>query len=58
MLPAISYQAAARRLRHYAGQIERYAAPTNPREQGRLTRAIHGASLYAQALSVRHRRVA
>lgn len=51
-----SYFAAGRRLRYYAAQIERYAAPASPRERAILTRAIHGASLYSRDLSARHRR--
>jgi len=51
-----SYLAAARRLRHYADLIERYAKPETPRERASLTRAIHDVSSYTRALSERHRR--
>jgi len=51
-----SYLAAARRLRHYADLIERYAKSETPRERASLTRAIHDVSSYTRALSERHRR--
>jgi hypothetical protein len=56
MLPITSYQAAARRLRHYADQIERNAKAATPREHANLTRAIYGASTYARLFAQRHRR--
>jgi hypothetical protein len=54
-LTARSYQAAARRLREIAVQLERYAAAEQPREKAALTRAVHGLTQMARVLSRRHR---
>lgn len=56
MLPQNSYLAAAKRLRAYASSLERLSRPTTPRELAALTRAIHGLSLFGQAMSAKHRR--
>jgi hypothetical protein len=40
-LRPVTYRAAARRLRHYASQLEQYARPADAHELAALTRAIH-----------------
>ncbi len=55
-LTRISYLAAARRLRHYADQIEHYAGARMPREIAARTRAIHGAASYTHRLAALNRR--
>lgn len=54
MIYARSYFATARRLRHFADLVERYAHPRTAREKQQLTRAIHGIAQFARALSARH----
>lgn len=54
MSPA-SYEAAARQLDKYAAKLRSRSDPQSPRERASLTSAIHGLSLFAQALSRRHR---
>lgn len=54
-LPPSSYEAAARKLDKFAADLRARKDPQSPREQGALTQTIHGLSLFAQALSRRHR---
>lgn len=53
-LTAASYAAAVRRLRQLLDLIEHYSDPQDVRQKQQLTRAIHGLSMSAQALSRRH----
>ncbi len=52
----ITYQAAARRLRQIADQLEKRCKPKTPRQKAALTSAIYGLSRYAQHLAQKHRR--
>ena len=54
-LPPSSYEAAARKLDKFAADLRERKDPQSPREKAALTSAIHGLSLFAQALSRRHR---
>lgn len=55
MLNPVTYQAAARRLRQIADQLEARCEPQTPRQKAALTSAVYGLSRYARQLSDRHR---
>jgi len=48
-------EAAARKLDRIAAKLRARSNPQTPREQAALTSTLHGLSLFAQALSRRHR---
>lgn len=50
-----SYEAAARKLETFARQLRERSNPQSPRDKASLTSAIHGLSLFGQALARRHR---
>jgi hypothetical protein len=56
MLKPVTYQAAARRLRKFADQIDARCTPKTPRQKAALTSAVYGLSRYGRQLAERHRR--
>lgn len=51
-----TYQAAARKLRTFADQLDARCKPMTPREKASLTSAVFGASRYSKRLADMHRR--
>ncbi|HAR46243.1 MAG TPA: hypothetical protein DCS05_08780 [Nitrospiraceae bacterium] len=56
MLNPTTYQAAARKLRKLADDLDMRCKPKTPREKAALTSTVHGLSRYAKNLADRHRR--
>ncbi len=55
-LKPITYQAAARRLRQIADQLDARCEPKTPRQKAALTSTVYGLSRYARHLAEKHRR--
>lgn len=55
-LKPITYEAAARRLRKIADQLESRCWPKTPRQKAALTSTVYGLSRYARHLAEKHRR--
>ena len=51
-----TYQAAARKLRKIADNLDARCKPRTPRQKAALTSAVYGLSRFAQALAKKHRR--
>lgn len=56
VLPPKSYQAAVRKIRGIADDLEARCNPQTPREQAALTLTIHRLAAFGTALSQRHRK--
>jgi len=50
-----TYQAAARRLRKIADNLDARCAPKTPRQKAALTSTVYGLSRYARQLADKHR---
>jgi len=55
-LKPTTYQAAARRLRKIAANLDARCAPRTPRQKAALTSTVYGLSRYARHLAERHRK--